>query len=244
MLCVRKMLFWWPLNSTIPSDDAEWLPFILRPPLKNPNALGYVIRSMMQWYIFCKMLEDGKAVKPWMSVVTFYHTIFTLCTDNIFHLKRTKGFVQESTQRSQYSINSWKKVGRGRGRAAVQQYKSFVKQISLMMRVRRINLKPGCPTHQVPQFKGESVILTKPTCPDQVSPLPTGTLVLSQLSVCERGCLLYFIFVSQIHGVIEEANFLSSIIPIFWAYLIPWIKLLPRIFLGKNTVCIWEKMLY
>ena len=126
----------------------------------------------------------------------------------------------------------------------MQQYKSFVKQISLMMRVRRINLKPGCPTHQVPQFKGESVILTKPTCPDQVSPLPTGTLVLSQLSVCERGCLLYFIFVSQIHGVIEEANFLSSIIPIFWAYLIPWIKLLPRIFLGKNTVCIWEKMLY
>ena len=82
---------------------------------------------MMQWYIFCKMLEDGKAVKPWMSVVTFYHTIFTLCTDNIFHLKRTKGFVQESTQSSQYSINSWKKVGRGRGRAAMQQYKSFVK---------------------------------------------------------------------------------------------------------------------
>ena len=43
---------------------------------------------------------------------------------------------------------------------------------------------------------------------------------------------------------IEEVNFLSSIIPVFLAYLITWIKLLPRIILGKNTVCIWKKMLY
>ena len=115
MLCVRKMLFWWPLNSTIPSDDVEWLPFILRPPLKNSNALGYVIRSMMQWYIFCKMLEEGKAVKPWISIVTVYHTIFTLCIGDIFHLKRTKDFVQESTKSSQYSKQlkggAWKGAG-------------------------------------------------------------------------------------------------------------------------------------
>ena len=36
-----------------------------------------------------------------------------------------------------------------------------------MMRVRRINLKLGCSIHQLPQFKGKSVTLTKPTWTDQ-----------------------------------------------------------------------------
>lgn len=58
---------------------------------------------MMQRYIFCKTLEEGKAVKPWMSIVTFYQAIFTLCICNIFHLKSTKDFVQKSTKDPQYS---------------------------------------------------------------------------------------------------------------------------------------------
>lgn len=135
--------------------------FFPKTSFKNSNALGYVARALMQWSIFCKMVEGGKAAKPRMSVVTVYHTIFTFCIGNIFHLKRTKDFAQE-VPRAPDILNSWKKVGRSRGHAAVQQYKNFVKQISLMMRVRRINLKLGCSIHQLPQFKGKSVTLTKP----------------------------------------------------------------------------------
>lgn len=142
MLCVRKMLFWWPLNITIPSDDAEWLSFVPRLSLKNPNALRYVIRPMMQCYIFCKMLERRKAVKLWMSIVTFLPCYFYLVC-SIFLLKRL------CTEDHQYSKLLREGGMWGRGWVAMHQYRSVLKQksFSVMMTIR-INCKLDCPTYQ------------------------------------------------------------------------------------------------
>lgn len=190
MLCVSKMLFWWPLNTTIPSDDAEWLSFIPRPSLKNSKALGYVIGPVMQLYLL-QAVEEEQAATHWMSIVTFCQTIFTLCICNIFLLKNPKD-VYKGVQRTSNTSNCWEGgmciyvyvcvcvLGGGRGRGVRLLgiiIKVFKSKLSPMVMTMRTYFKLDCSTCQVPHFMYKSVTLLKPSYSQKV------TLLLSQLSV-------------------------------------------------------------